>query len=274
VLNALVLDMASDYFYTGDSGNGIGWVWRPAAVNGMQLFKTGFISRVHEEEEAQLERPPSNDVSVEKLFSDLSAGELVAAPSLLLRGFSETPETIQQLCDAAPRVLVIVVASDESDGVANILDPRLSQSSTAGQYLRHLLQPLWKHWRKAAVICSTPEWTKWWTHQLEQGGVKKFHHLELVGDLAGGRGRVPDPQYMLQLNSDQEKGQAVKLWFDTVSQLCGGRLETENGHDEDNDGGSEEEEEDAAVEKRRTKFKMTLCQYFYATGKPISSSPR
>jgi hypothetical protein len=86
VLIALVLDMASDYFYTGDSGNGIGWVWRPAAVNGMRLFKTGFISRVHEEEEAQLERPlraPSNDVSVEKLFSDLSAGERVATPSLL-----------------------------------------------------------------------------------------------------------------------------------------------------------------------------------------------
>jgi hypothetical protein len=165
--------------------------------------------------------------------------------------------------------LVIVVASDESDGVANILDPRLSQSSTAGQYLRRLLEPLWKHWRKAVVVCSTPEWTKWWTHQLEQGGVKKFHHLELVGDLAGVRGRVPDSQYMLQLDSDQEKGQAVKLWFDTVSELCGGRLETAEGLGEDASGSdAEEEEEDAAVEKRRTKFKMTLCQYFRATGKP------
>jgi hypothetical protein len=98
--------------------------------------------------------------------------------------------------------------------------------------------------------------------------VKKFHHLELVSDLAGGPGRVPDSQYMLQLDSDQEKAQAVKLWFDKVSELCGGRLETENGHDEDASDSDEEEESDAAVEKRRTTFKMTLCQYFRTTGKP------
>jgi hypothetical protein len=272
VLNALVLDMASDYFYTGDSGNGIGWVWRPDVADGIGLFKAGFISRIHEEDEAQLARPlraPRNDVSVEELFSNLSAGDRVAAPSILLRGISETAETFQQLCDAVPRVLVMTVASEDVDTVAQVLDPRLSQSSEAGQYLRRLLQPIWKHLRKAAVVCSTPEWTKWWTHQLEQGGVKKFHHLELVSDLAGGLGRVPDAQYMLQLDSDQEKAQAVKLWFDKVSELCGGRLETENGHDEDAQGPDEEEEEsDAAVEKKRTKFTMTLRQFYRATGKP------
>jgi hypothetical protein len=215
-------------------------------------------------------RAPTLDVSVDDLFSNLSTGHRVAAPSLLLRGFSETSATFRQLCDAAPRVLVISVGSDDSDGVANILDPRLSQSSTAGQYLRRLLQPLWKHWRKVVVVCSTPAWTKWWTLQLQQGGVKKFHYLELVGDLAGGPDRLPDSQYMLQLDSDQEKAQALKIWFDKVSELCGGRLETDNGHDEDARGSDEEEEEesDAAVEKKRTKFKMTLRQYFHATGKP------
>jgi hypothetical protein len=50
VLNALVLDMVSDYFYTGDSGNGIGWVWRRVAVTAFCSSKPdssrGFMKRM------------------------------------------------------------------------------------------------------------------------------------------------------------------------------------------------------------------------------------
>ena len=171
-------------FLWRDSGNGIGWVWCPAdakggRLSGVRLFKTGFISTKFPEDEAweqPLDVPPIDDiVDVEQLFLDVSGGRRFAIPSLLLRGFEDSPATFKELCQKAPRVLLIT-APEEGFGSAQVLDPLLSQSSSPGRYLRRLLQPLWRHWRKVVVVCASPDWIAFWSHHLEQGGVKRKKH--------------------------------------------------------------------------------------------------
>ena len=239
VLKDLILDALPDYFFVEDSGNGIGWVWCPADVKGVRLggvrlFKTGFFSTKFPDEEEPWEQPlnvPPIDgiVDVEQLFLDVSGARRFAIPSLLLRGFEDSPATFKELCQKAPRVLVITVPA-EGFGSAQVLDPLLSQSSSSGRYLRRLLQPLWRHWRKVVVVCASPDWIAFWSHHLEQGGVKKknIHHLTLVDSLDERDGFVPDTRFMLRLDSDEHKGRAIQIWFNMIARLCGGDLVNED----------------------------------------------
>lgn len=303
-LAALVQEMSYEFFHYGNSGNGIGLIWKeqlelPSRTHGaqaprasqttrsgrvsqrttslnvvdssivatkVQLFKCGVMNEGEQVATTPAPSPPASSVDIEKLLDHVNA-----APMPLLRGFrvKKLPKDVKNLATKA-RILLLSV-SFEPATCEDLLNPRLSESTPAGHYLRRLLRPLWKHWRKVAVICSTPGWIDWWRSILRHG--KSIYELTLVNNADGGKGEVPDTLWMLQLNDDRIKAKALHIWFETISRLVEGDIAEEDFEDSDDDSGDGEDDgdddaPDVATRVKTTRFKMSLLQFYRKTAEP------
>ena len=219
-LKAVVADVAKTVVLVDDDAAGPGLLWRPTGVGAPR--RMGGIVADGRRDDAAAWPPDNNDVGA--LLASVSAGGLAYAPLPLLRGFQEMPADFAGVA-AAPHILVISCdANDPGSAVRAALAPHLFVASAAGALVRALLQPLWRKWRKCAVVCTTTRWAGWWASSFREiGAGERLTVLRLVADLsadvadAGQDYRVPDPAAMLRLADDDDKARAINKWFNFVA---------------------------------------------------------